>query len=259
MARPLTLITGASSGLGREFARIAASRGHDLALVARSTVGLEAVRAELLRAHALRVHVFACDLAREGAVSWLLVGLAQRGLAVETLINNAGFGDSGAFVQLPHQRQIDMLRVNGEALSSLTRGLLPGMVERGRGGVLNVASLAAFQAGPGMAVYYASKAYVLHFSEALHDELAASGVKVSCLCPGPTRTDFARRSGMEKSELFRGGAADAAAVARFGWESLERNRAIAIPGLGNRLLALSTRLAPRALTRRLAARLNRRA
>lgn len=247
MARPVTLITGASAGLGAEFARQCARRGEKLLLVARRRDRLDALAAELGGAE-----VIAADLREAGAPAALLGEATARGLVIDRLINNAGFGLSGRFADQPGGRQLEMIDLNVRALVALTHLTLPGMRERRRGGILNVASTAAFQAGPGMAVYFATKAFVLSFSEALHQELKGCGIQVSALCPGPTATEFAQVSGMN-SKVFNAFAADASSVVRAGLRGLDRNKAVVVPGLINKASAQSSRLLPRAAMRRITA------
>jgi short-subunit dehydrogenase len=183
--RAVTLITGASAGLGAEFARQCAARGDELVLVARRRERLEALAAQIGGGE-----VITADLAAPGAAEQLMRDVEARGLAVSTLINNAGFGLTGRFAGLPLDRQREMIDLNIGALVELTHLVLPGMIERGAGAILNVASTAAFQPGPGFAVYFATKSFVLSFTEALHQELKRTNIKVSALCPGPTRTEF---------------------------------------------------------------------
>ena len=249
MARPVTLITGASAGLGAEFARQCARRGDELILVARRRERLEALAAEVGKGH-----VFAADLAAPGAAAKLIGDVEALGFEIETLINNAGFGLIGPFVDQPADRALEMIDLNVRALTELCRGVLPGMLERRRGFLLNVASTAAFQAGPYSAVYYATKAYVLSLSEALHEEAKAGGVHVTALCPGPTATDFFEVAGSPDGRLARM-ATDPKAVVRAGLEGLASNRAIVIPGRANRTGAFMSRLLPRATMRRIVARL----
>lgn len=247
--RPVTLITGASAGLGAEFARQCSARGDALVLLARRRDRLDALKAEL----GGEVHVFAADLALPGAPADLIAQMEAQGLEIATLINNAGFGLSGRFDAQPPERQSEMIDLNVRALTELARIVLPAMLERGQGAILNLASTAAFQPGPHMAVYYATKAYVLSFTEALHQELKGTGIKVSALCPGPTATEFfdvAKVTG-----LLPRIAADARGVVRAGLRGLDRNKAVIIPGLGNKALAQSHRIAPRALVRRVMARI----
>jgi short-subunit dehydrogenase len=228
----VTLITGASSGLGAEFARLCAARGDEVVLLARRRRHLEQLAATIGRgAQVLAIDLHAPDGPQSAART-----LRELDLKPDTLINNAGFGLVGKFHQQALDRQREMLRLNVEALTMLTRLLLPDMVERGRGAILNVASTAAFQPGPGMAVYFASKAYVLSFSEALHEELRGAGIKVSALCPGPTATEFGEVAGA-RSNRFERFAASAADVAAAGLAGLARNQAVVIPGLVNKATA----------------------
>jgi hypothetical protein len=250
MARPVTLITGASAGLGVEFARQCARRGDALVLVARRRDRLEA----LGRALGGRVHVLAADLSRPDAAASVIGQVEAEGLVVDTLVNNAGFGLVGRFAALPLDRQREMIDLNVRTLTELCRLVVPAMVDRGRGAILNLASTAAFQAGPGFAVYFATKAYVLSFTEALHQELKGCGIRVSALCPGPTATEFGEVAGF-RSDRFDRIVADAATVAAAGLEGLDRNRAVVIPGLLNKATAQGTRFVPRALLRRIVARL----
>jgi short-subunit dehydrogenase len=247
VTRPATLITGASAGLGAEFARQCAARGETLVLVARRRERLEALAAELGNAHAVDA-----DLEAPGAAARLLAEVASLGLHADTLINNAGFGLAGRFATLPAERQTAMIDLNVRLLTELCRLCVPDMAERGRGGILNVASTAAFQAGPNMAVYYATKAFVLSLTEALHQELKGKGVKVSALCPGPTVTEFFEVAGAGNSRLARMGA-DAESVVRAGLKGLDRNRAIVIPGIANTIGAQANRILPRAAMRRIVA------
>ena len=250
------LITGASSGIGRELAKCFAAEGSRLALVARSGGALESLAGELRQAYRIQTQVCAADLARAETPARILEHLQAAGWKVDVLVNNAGFGAQGLFAQLPLERQLQMIQVNVTALTHLTRLCVPHLIERRRGGLLNVASTAGFQPGPGMAVYYATKAFVLSLSEALAEELVGTGVTVTALCPGPTETDFVRAAGMRPTRLFKSSAMTAEAVARMGHDAFRRGRCVAVAGLRNRLLAFSVRLAPRALVRKIAQRLN---
>ncbi|WP_425228584.1 SDR family NAD(P)-dependent oxidoreductase [Sphingomonas sp.] len=247
-----TLITGASAGLGEGFARALAAQGVDLILTARRIDRLEALRAELDQKHGVAVHIVAADLADPAAPDKLVADIAAAGLIVDQLINNAGFGLRGGFADLDAGQQLGMIDLNCRALVALSRAVLPGMVERRGGGILNVASTAAFQPGPWMAVYYASKAFVLSFSEALHEEVKPHGVRVAALCPGPTRTEFADVAGMGDSALFKTFASDADAVVRDGLKALKANTAVKVSGAANMVMAESIRLTPRGLARRIA-------
>jgi len=253
MTQPVTLITGASSGLGAEFARACARRGETVVLAARRKDRLDALAAELGAAEiGAGAHVVTSDLAAPDGPERLIAEVAARGLTVATLINNAGFGLAGNFATLPLDQQLDIIRVNIEALTALTGLVLPAMGERKSGAILNVASTAAFQPGPHLAVYFASKAYVLSFSEALHQELKGTGIKVSALCPGPTTTEFGEVAGVT-STAFERLAADAASVVKAGLAGLDRNQAVIVPGALNKMTAQSSRLLPRALMRRIVA------
>ena len=251
------LVTGASAGLGAGFARALAARGDDLVLTARRADRLEALAAELRAAHGVRVEIVAADLADPAAPAALLAAIADRGVTIDTLVNNAGFGIQGAFVDAAAGDQLGMIDLNCRALVALTHAVLPPMVARGRGGILNIASTAAFQPGPWLAVYFASKAFVLSFSEGLHEEVRGAGVHVAALCPGPTRTDFAERAGMADSALFQRLAGDPAQVVRDGLAALDANQAVRVSGVANRMMAGSARFVPRGLVRRLAGSLQR--
>ncbi len=252
------LVTGASVGIGRELARILAREGHDLVIVARDAERLAALADELRQRHGVSVRVFAKDLARPGAASELHRELAAAGVVLEVLVNNAGVGTAGAFAKIPMPRDLELMQLNMVALTELTKLVVGEMLGRGRGRVLNVASTAAFQPGPYMATYYASKAYVLSFSEALAAELEGKGVSVTALCPGPTRTEFQRRAGLRDSASAMMGMMDPGPVAEAGYRAMRAGRRLAIPGLRNRLGAFLVRLTPRALVTRIVRGLQRR-
>jgi uncharacterized protein len=250
------LITGASFGIGLELARLFAADRSDLVLVARSQDRLEALADELGAAHGTNVRVIARDLAESAAPQSIYDALRSDGTIVDVLVNNAGFGAVGAVAELGLERQLDMLQVNVTALVHLTRLFLPDMLKRNRGGILNVGSIAGFQPGPNMAMYYASKAFVLSFTEALAEELVGTSVHASVLAPGPTATEFGARSGMDRSPVFRLGAMNAAPVARAGYDGFRRGRKLVIPGIQNKVLAQSARFSPRLVVRKVAKRLN---
>jgi len=251
MSTDMVLVTGASSGIGLELAKCFASEGCRLILVARKRDALHALAEELHRTHGTQAEVLTADLAESGAPSRIYEHLRTHGTKVDVVVNNAGFGAHGAFAELPVERQLEMLQVNVVALTHLSRLFLPGMLQRKHGGLLNVASTAAFQPGPGMAVYYASKAFVLSFSEAIAEELAGSGVTVTALCPGPTATNFAKAANARFSHGLMRSAMPAESVARIGHRAFRDQRAVAIAGWRNQLLAFSVRLAPRAVVRKL--------
>jgi len=244
--KPIAVVTGASSGIGEALARRIAADGHPLVLVARRQERLDTLAAAL----SVETHTVALDLTEASAGARLAETLAALGLRPEILVNNAGFGELRAFAQTQHANQLSMVDLNVRAVVDLTHRFLPGMLESGRGGVLNVASTAAFQPGPGMAVYYASKAFVLSFSEALSEEVRESGVTVTALCPGPTATEFGSISGMAKSRIFRAAhrvSMSAEGVADHGWRGFLAGRRVVVPGLSNKTTAAGTRFVPRAL------------
>lgn len=248
-SRPLALVTGASSGLGIEIARELARTGHDLVLSARRVAPMEALAGEL-RSGGAAVTVIGADLSQPGAAANFVQDLASRGLSIDVLINNAGLGAAGRFDRQEETRVSEMLQVNIVALTELTRLLLPAMVARRSGRIMLVASVAAFQPGPRMAVYFASKAYVLSFGEALAYELRKTGVMVSVLCPGATATEFFRVAGADKSVMaqkFRR-MMRADIVARMGVAGLAQGRHVVITGLMNRIMTWAGRFTPHRLT-----------
>jgi short-subunit dehydrogenase len=244
-----TVITGASVGLGDVFARRFAQEGRNLILVARRKDKLDQLAQELGQTCRVQVHALAMDLAKPGAGTELARRISDAGWAVQGLINNAGFGDRGAFVELPIDRQLNMIQLNVGTLVELSHSLLPSMLLQPEPFIINVASTAAFQAGPRMAVYYATKAFVLSFSEALHEELKGK-VAVSALCPGPTATEFASEAHMTNTMLFKVGVMSAQHVVDIGLR--KRRRAIVVAGLLNRITVFLTKLSPRSLTRKIA-------
>lgn len=247
---PLALVTGASSGIGADLAREFARHGHDLVLTARRAAQMEALAAEL-RGFGAAVTVVPADLSANGAAGSLAAELESRGLAVDVLVNNAGLGAGGPFHESDLRRVGDTLQVNVVALTELTRALLPGMVSRRHGRVLFVASTAAFQPGPSMAVYCASKAFVLSFGEAIGYELRGTGVTVTTLCPGPTRTEFTIGANTGESVLFTGPMANvmsSAEVARQGYRALIAGKRVHVVGFMNKLIVASGRFSPHALS-----------
>ena len=244
------LITGASSGLGWELANVFAREGYHLVLVARNEDKLYALKNQLEAAYGIAAEVVAQDLAQRDAARKVFDYTTQKGIVVDVLVNNAGFGDFGPYAACDWQKQYEMVQVNITALMQLTHCCLPAMVARGAGKILNVASIAAFQPGPLMAVYYASKAFVLSFTEALSVELKGTGVSVTALCPGPTTTGFEEKANLGKSGLFRHmKVATAAEVAEYGYRCLLRGKVVAIPGAANRLVTLAVKHSPRRLVR----------
>lgn len=252
----VALITGASMGIGKELAKIFASEGHDVVLVARSENKLQSLAQELEAAHGISAHVVAADLTDPAAPGSIFGSLEQKRIEVDYLVNNAGFGANGPFAELPLEPQMNMLQVNIDALVALTHLALRGMLARGKGRILNIASTAAFQAGPDMAVYYATKGFVLLFSEGIAEEVKGSGVSVTAHCPGATDTAFSGKAGNDQSILFKLGAASADKVARHAYKSMMKGKVIAIEGFVNWLAAFSVRFSPRAMVRKLARWLN---
>lgn len=248
----LAVVTGASGGLGLEFAKLLAADGHSLVLIARSADKLEANAADLRAQYNVTVETIAMDLGVLGAADRVFARVPQ----CDVLVNNAGFASNGRFDTLPEERIREELLLDVVTLTELTRKYLPGMRLRGSGRVLNVGSTAAFVPGPFMAVYYAAKAYVLSFSEAIAEELRGSGVTVTCLCPGATATGFQDRAGVHRTLLVRLGVANASAVAKAGIRGMMRGKTVVVPGIVNKLVAISPRISPRrlviAISRRLA-------
>jgi len=250
------LITGASSGIGHDLAMVFAEHGHDLIITSRGLEPLQRLAAVCTRQFSVNVRVIAKDLADAAAPQQICDELAASSTAVDCLVNNAGFGSHGPFAQSNLDTELSILNVNVRALMQLTHLLLPQMIQRRHGRILNVASTAAYVPGPYMSTYYASKAFVLSHSVALNRELRRYGVTVTALCPGPTNTNFQQRAGMTASKLFRFGAMSPLTVARFGYRAMMRGKMIAIPGLHNRLGAALSRLCPYWLSSIVTARLN---
>lgn len=242
---PTAIITGASAGIGREFAYECARDGYDVILIARSENSLHSIASDIRAATGRTVHVLAIDLSDPHAPRQIFEYVSAIASDIEILINNAGFGLLGRFWALNDLEQMQMIQVNVGALTHLSRLLLPAFIERKHGRILNVASTAAFQPGPLMAVYYATKSYVVSLSEALHNEARDYGVTVTVLCPGPTKTEFKERAGMTKTKLFTSGnEMSAAAVARIGYRAMMRGQPMVIAGKLNGLMAFLTRFAP---------------
>jgi short-subunit dehydrogenase len=257
--KSVAFITGASGGIGAEFARIFARDHHDLVLTARSVERLEEVAAEVRANHGVEVVLLPADLASPSAPKELLEETARRGIRVDYLVNNAGFGNYGEFSEHDLATELEQIQVNVTALTALTHGFLSGMLERRNGRILNVASTAGFQPCPLQAVYGATKAYVLTFSEALVVELRGSGVSVTCLCPGPTgETNFSIRSGYAFESALEGLSRlvpDAHAVAEYGYRALFAGESVAVHGLANRMLTASSRFVPRRLVATISGRM----
>lgn len=253
--RKTALITGASGGIGLDLARLFARDGYDLFLVARSEERLKEIAAELQRDHGIHAMVIAADLSRPEAPETIMAATGEA--EIDVLVNNAGFGFTGRFDQLDTRRQLDVVQVNLVALTHLTRLVLPRMVARGDGRILNVASTAAFQPGPFMAIYYATKAFVVSLSEAIAEELKGTGVSVTALCPGPTATGFADAADMTKSRLFTVmKPMESKVVAEKGYEAMKRGQRVIITGMFNKVLARSVAITPRPVVLKIAKMLN---
>lgn len=246
------LVTGASGGIGLELTRILAKNGYDIVAVARGKEKLDVLRGELESLYGTKVTVLASDLSEDGAVQEVSNRLAAEGIEVDVLVNNAGFGDYGPFAECDWEKQERMVKLNVLALSHLTRLLLPGMISRGRGRIMNTASVASFEPGPLMSVYYATKAYVLSFSEALSEELKGTGITITALCPGPTATGFAKTANADGANIFKSGtSSDARTVAAYGYRSMMRGKAVAVCGTSFKFMLALVRILPRSLVRRI--------
>jgi hypothetical protein len=248
--RPVSLITGASAGIGAELARVFAQHGHDLVLVARREDRLNALADEIAATGRPRPSVFAIDLGQRDAVSRIAAELAARELEPEIVVNNAGFGLVGAAADRSRDEQLAMIDLNVRLLTELSLAFADGLA-RHRGGLLNVASVAAFVPGPGMAVYYASKAYVLSFTEALHQEWAGRGIRVTALCPGPVATEFQTRAGMRHDDASDILAIPARRVAEIGYRGLQHGQRVVVAGVGNQVAVFFLRFLPHAFVLRI--------
>ena len=249
MATSLTaLITGASGGIGYELAKLLARDNYKLVLVARSADRLSKLAAELEKAYKIRAIGVAADLSQPGGTDRVFAATQKAGIEVDVLVNNAGFGQFGLYVDTDLNEELQQIQLNVTSLTHLTKLYIKPMVQRGRGRILNVASTAAFQPGPLMAVYYATKAYVLSFSSALSNELKGTGVTATCLCPGPTTTEFHKRAAMDASKIMRAPFMDAKSVAEIGYRAMLKGKPVVIAGKMNWLVAQSTRFAPRTWT-----------
>jgi uncharacterized protein len=249
MARPIALITGASSGIGADLAREAAKDGHDVVLSARRVEPMQALAKEL-ESYGASATILAADLSKPAGPGNLVKDIGERGLAIDLLINNAGLGANGPFAESDISRIGEMLQVNIVALTEITRLMLPAMVARKRGKVMLLASTASFQPGPRMAVYCASKAYVLSFGEAISYELRNTGVTVTTVCPGATSTEFARVAGTENIAIHKSAMSSvmsSAEVARIGYQGMKAGKRVVVTGLMNRIMAVSARVSPHAM------------
>jgi hypothetical protein len=246
------LITGATSGIGYELTKLFAQNGFDLAIVARDTLRLDKISDELRRNADVTVTVIPKDLSEPTAAEEIYRELQSRGIEVDVLVNNAGFNVYGPFSETSGQKELQMMQVHMVTLTQLTKLFLPGMLERKFGKILNLASTASFTPGPGDAVYCATKAYVLSLSEAIAEEVRGTGVTVTALCPGPTKTEFAERADMADTKIFQGSLSSAGEIARSGYRALMKGQTIVVAGWNNKLLIFSLRFSPRSLVTRIA-------
>jgi uncharacterized protein len=251
MGRDRTLITGASTGIGRELAFICAREGHDLVVTARDAAALDALKVEIDRRHRVDVLSIPHDLSMPSGGAALFDKLQAAGTRIDELINNAGVGLYGLFADTDLAAEQRLIQLNVVSLVELTKRCLPGMLAARRGRIMNVASTAAFVPGPQMSIYYASKAFVLSFSEALAEELRDTGITVTALCPGPTVTEFQRRAGIGSSKLFKGAVMDALTVAEAGYAAMMRGDRLVVPGPRNKVVPLAARILPRRTMTRL--------
>jgi len=246
-----TIITGGTEGIGLELARFFAHDKHNLIIVARNKFKLEAIKSEFEKKYKISVETIQVDLSVDKACEKIIKTVEEKKLIVDNLINNAGIGSFGFFNESEDGFEEELININIIALTNLTKYFFKKMIERKNGGILNVASTAAFIGGPKMAMYYSSKAYVLSLTEALHDEAKEFGIRVSCLCPGPVKTSFQQKAGIEKSEKARRYLMDASKVAEEAYVGFFKGKAIIIPGYKNKLLVLGNKLIPRSLSRKI--------
>ena len=256
MAKETVLITGASSGIGMGLAKLFAADGSDLVLVARREDRLNELAEKLKSEHGIEVHVLPKDLSKKTSPKEIFNHLKKEKIEIDVLVNNAGFGSRGMVSELDTDLQVDMVQVNAAALTHLTILFLPGIIERGQGGILNVGSLAGFQPGPNLAVYFATKAYVLSFTEALAEEISNPNIKISCFAPGPVKTEFGEKSDLEDSLLFKLSLMDLEPAVKAGYEGFRKGKTIVIPGLKQQIVPFLNRFTPRLIVRKIAKKLN---
>lgn len=250
------LITGASSGIGYELAKLFSDDGYNLILVARSLSNLKKVKEELNRSN-IDIQILNLDLSKTGECDKLINFIESNNLCVEVLVNNAGIGSFGQFSDIKWEVEENLININIKAGTKITKYFLSKFIERKSGGILNVASTAAFAAGPKMATYYGSKSYVLNLTEAIHEEVKGLGVKVSCLCPGPVRTSFQEKAGIQKSEKAKKYLMEAEEVARIAYKDFKKGKVIIIPGFKNKLLVLANKFLPRVISRKIILKTNK--
>lgn len=251
-----TLITGASTGIGYELSKLFAKDKHNLILVSRNKIKLQSVKNELLK-YNIDIKILGLDLASSEDIKSLFSYIEINKLNVNILVNNAGIGTFGDFNDIEWEKEEALIDINIKALTQLTKYFLPKIVECKNGGILNVASTAAFCSGPRMAAYYASKAYVLNLTEAIYEEYKDNGIKISCLCPGPVKTSFQGKAGIKKSEAAKKYLMDAEEVAKVCYKDFNKGKLIIIPGMKNRLLVMENKILPRSISRKIILKTNR--
>lgn len=244
------LITGASSGIGYEISKLYAVDGYNLVLVARNIDKLEKAKNELSK-YNIKVKILSLDITKDDEIKELFNYIEKNNISVSTLINNAGVGSFGDFKDINWEKEEELLDINIKSLTRLTKYFLPKIIELKSGGILNVASTAAFCSGPRMATYYASKSYVLNLTEAIYEECKGSGIKVSCLCPGPVRTEFQGKAGIKKSDSAKKYLMDAEEVAKICYKEFMKGKVIIIPGIKNKLLVIINKFLPRSISRKI--------
>lgn len=254
--RNYTLITGASTGIGYELAKLFAKDRHNLILVARDEGKLETAKNELSK-YNVEVKILSLDLSKSGDIQGLFNYVEMNKLNVDILVNNAGIGTFGDFSEIEWVKEEALIDINIKVLTKLTKYFLPKIIECKNGGILNVASTAAFCSGPRMAAYYASKAYVLNLTEAIYEECKDSGIKISCLCPGPVKTTFQDKAGIKKSESAKKYLMDAEEVAKVSYKDFKKGKLIIIPGMKNKLLVIGNKLLPRRISRKIILKTNK--
>lgn len=254
--RSCVLITGATAGIGYELAKLYAKDENNLILVARDEERLKEVKDEL-EFYNIKVYTIALDLSEDNSCEKVLDFVNKKNLSVDILINNAGMGSFGYLSEIEVEKELKLINVNIRALTELTKMFLPSMIEHGEGAIMNVASTAAFCAGPKMATYYASKSYVLNFTEALYEELKGSEIKVSCLCPGPVKTNFQEKSGIRKSEAAKKALMTPKEVAEIAYRDFKKGKLIIIPGFKNKLIIRINKLIPRSFSRKIILMMNK--
>lgn len=249
------LITGASSGIGYELAKLFKRDGYNLILVARNKERLK-IASDRLKDKESKIIMLDVDLSKEEEIDKLIRFINENKIEVDILVNNAGVGSFGDFTEIDWSIEEKLIDINIKALTKLTKYFLPKIIEKRSGGILNVASTAAFASGPRMATYYASKAYVLNITEAIHEEVKDYGVKISCLCPGPVRTSFQNKAGINKSEQAKKYLMDADIVAKVGYDQFKKGKVIIIPGSKNKILVNLNKIFPRVISRKIILKTN---